>query len=248
MSLADEHRMSGVWALNALDDAESTAFEQHLRECASCAVEAAELRETAARLGEATEFAAPPELRARVLAAAARTRQLPPEAKASVMLPERRWFKRLGVLAAAASVLGAVALGTLAVHHNNETAREVEALREVAAEYDELAALVSSPGAATVSRSAEHGGTGTVVHAPGHHKIVFLAGGLPALPSDRSYQLWIVTDDGPRSAGVLPTGDKPPPVVVEALAGTEKLALTVEPSGGSQGPTTVPVVVLPLTV
>ncbi|MDT7788736.1 MAG: hypothetical protein QOF58_7155, partial [Pseudonocardiales bacterium] len=47
--------------------------------------------------------------------------------------------------------------------------------------------------------------------------------------------------------GVLPTGDKQPPMVMEALAGTEKLALTVEPRGGSKGPTTAPLVVLPLT-
>ncbi|KJK43658.1 hypothetical protein UK23_32275 [Lentzea aerocolonigenes] len=253
MSLIELHQLSGAWAMNALDDNENKAFEQHLRECESCAAEAAELRETAARLGAVTEHAPPPALRARVLAVAAQTRQLPPatppsETRASAVLAERRWLKRLGVLAAAASVLAAVALGTQAVRSNNELSREVDALRQVTAEYNQLAALMSSPGATTVSRSVEHGGTGMAVYAPSQNKVLFLAGGLPQLPADRSYQLWVVAADGPQSAGVLPTGGKLPPMVMEALAGTEKLALTVEPRGGSKGPTTAPLVVLPLAV
>jgi anti-sigma-K factor RskA len=252
MSLTELHRLSGAWALNALDTEEGAVFEQHLRECESCAIEAAELRETAARLGQVVEHAPPAALRARVLAAAAQTRQLPPEtphsaARTPVVLAERRWLKRLGVLAAAASVLGAVAVGTQAVRSNNELSREVGALRQVTAEYNQLAALMSSPGARTVSRSVEHGGTGMAVYAPSQNKVLFLAGGLPQLSQEQSYQLWVVAADGPHSAGVLPAGDKLPPVVMEALAGTEKLAVTVEPRGGSKGPTTAPLVVLPLT-
>ena len=252
MSLVELHRLSGAWAMNALDDNESAVFEQHLRECESCAAEAAELRETAARLGAVAEYAPPPALRARVLAAAAQTRQLPPETvvahvAAPVVLAERRWLKRFGVLAAAASVLGAVALGTQAVRSNNELSREVAALRQVTAEYNQMAALMSSPGARTVSRSMEHGGTGMAVYAPSHNKVLFLAGGLPELPSDRSYQLWMVAADGPHSAGVLPAGDKLPPMMMDALEGTETLALTVEPRGGSKGPTTAPLVVFPLS-
>ncbi|MDT7788953.1 MAG: hypothetical protein QOF58_7372, partial [Pseudonocardiales bacterium] len=220
MSLTELHRLSGAWALNALDAEEGALFEQHLGECESCAIEAAELRETAARLGHIAEHAPPAALRARVLAAAAQTRQLPPETpqpttNVPVVPAERRWLKRLGVLAAAASVLVAVALGTQAVRSDNELSREVAALRQVTAEYNQLAALMSSPGARTVSRSAEHGGTGMAVYAPSQNKVLFLAGGLPELSSDRSYQLWIVAADGPHSAGVLPTGDKLPPMVME---------------------------------
>ncbi|MEU0879491.1 anti-sigma factor [Lentzea sp. NPDC005914] len=252
MSLTELHRLSGVWALNALDDEEAAAFEQHLQECESCAAEAGELRETAARLGQIAEHAPPAALRARVLAAAAHTRQSPPETtreetRRPAVLAERRWFKRIGALAAAASVLGAVALGTQAVRNNNELSHEVDALRQVTAEYNQLAALMSSPGARTVSRSVEHGGSGMAVYAPSQNKVLFLAGGLPELSSDWSYQLWMVAADGPHSAGVLPTGDKLPPMVMDALAGTEKLALTVEPRGGSKDPTTAPLVVLPLT-
>lgn len=247
MSPTELHRLSGAWALNALDEREGAVFEEHLKECESCAVEAAELRETAARLGHIAEHAPPAALRARVLAAAAQVRQLPPETPRPVVLAERRWPRRLGVLVAAASVLGAVVLGTQAVRSNNELSREVEALRQVTAEYNQLAALMSSPGARTVSRSVEHGGTGMAVYAPSHHKVLFLAGGLPELPPDSSYQLWMVAADGPHSAGVLPAGGKLPPMVMEALAGAEKLALTVEPRGGSKGPTTAPLVVLPLT-
>jgi anti-sigma-K factor RskA len=71
--------------------------------------------------------------------------------------------------------------------------------------------------------------------------MVFTSSDLPAAPSDRVYQVWVVTAKGPVSAGLLApdasgrttqmfqtAADIPPPVAV---------AVTLEPSGGVPAPT-----------
>jgi len=70
--------------------------------------------------------------------------------------------------------------------------------------------------------------------------IVFSGVRLPALSAGTTYQLWLLSDGAPVSAGVL-TPDAagrvtfvgPPPDVTRVITGT---ALTVEPTGGSPVP------------
>ncbi|MEV6237466.1 anti-sigma factor [Lentzea sp. NPDC051838] len=241
MTTADQHLMTGAWALNATDDGERTAFEEHLRECETCLTEAVEMRETAARLSMLVELTPPPHLRDRVLAAAATTRQDRPDSPRPVteLRPRRPWIRRAAVLVAAASVLGVVVAG---VQHNMRLSGEVEALQQVAARYEQLNSLISAPDAKTVSRKASNGGSGIAVFSAAQNKVLFLAADLPPLPPDRSYQLWVVDGVGPHPADVLTDGQ---PVVMDFVEGAEKLAVTVEPLGGSDLPTTGPVVSLP---
>jgi anti-sigma-K factor RskA len=69
---------------------------------------------------------------------------------------------------------------------------------------------------------------------------LFSAAGLPALPSDRTYQLWYIAEGKPTSAGTFdvgPRGDGR--VLVEAALppGGVVWAVTVEPAGGVPQPT-----------
>ncbi|HEY0641398.1 MAG TPA: anti-sigma factor, partial [Pseudonocardiaceae bacterium] len=77
---AEIHTLTGAYALDALSGTERAGFEHHLAECPACAAEVAELQATAAALGTAVAATPPPGLRAKVLAEARRTRQLPPAA------------------------------------------------------------------------------------------------------------------------------------------------------------------------
>lgn len=236
--------MTGAWALGAVDDGQNEIFEQHLRECESCAIEAAELRETTTRLSLLVEVAPPPHLRERVMVAAGATRQQPPETTVEQpgerLRPRRPWIRRAAVFVAAAGVLGAIGVG---VQSTFELSREVGELHQVVAQYQQFNALMSAPGAKTVSRSVPGGGSGVAVFSPADNKVMFLAAGLPALPPDRSYQLWMVDGSGPHSVGVLDGVDKP--MVMDLGAKLDKLAVTVEPRGGSARPTTDPIVALP---
>ena len=79
----DLHSLSGAYALDALEPgAERDRFTRHLSRCQSCAGEVRGFREVATAMAFAAAAEAPPGLRDRVLAAAARTRQVPPEVHA----------------------------------------------------------------------------------------------------------------------------------------------------------------------
>jgi anti-sigma-K factor RskA len=64
---------------------------------------------------------------------------------------------------------------------------------------------------------------------------------LPALAEDLTYQLWFIDAEGPVSGGVLdvPADGDLTQVAEGDLAGVTAIALSVEPSGGSEQPTRV---------
>jgi len=76
----DLHSLSGAYALDALESgSELDRFTRHLSRCQSCASEVRGFREVATAMAFAATAEAPAAMRERVMAAAARTRQLPPE-------------------------------------------------------------------------------------------------------------------------------------------------------------------------
>jgi anti-sigma-K factor RskA len=97
----DLHDLTAAYALDALDPAETEAYERHLSQCEECREQLAELNESAVALAfGAVAPAPPPRLRASILdaAAAERTNVVP--------LLRRRWVARgLAVAAAAAACI-----------------------------------------------------------------------------------------------------------------------------------------------
>lgn len=232
---ADVHTLTGAYAVNALSDTERSTFETHLARCESCAVEVAELTATATRLGAAVEFPPPPHLRARVLAAAAETRQLPPRtARVS------RRLRGTGGLLAAACLVVAVVL-TVEIRSTPDT----DALARISSEYSRFADFLSTPDVKLVSATGSNGATGTAVVSASRDELLFLSRDLPEPPSGRVYQLWLIDADGPRPAGVLPTSGSAP-LMAAGVSGAQKVAVTVEPPGGSAKPTTAPMMVIAL--
>ncbi|MBW4721535.1 anti-sigma factor [Saccharothrix obliqua] len=243
---AQAHTLIGAYVLDAVSDTERRAFEEHIAGCPSCARETAELLETTALLAGGTTAEPPAHLRDRVLAAAARTRQPPP--RTDDPPPRRnsggRW-PRVAIPVAAAGIAVAVTLGVQAVHTNDRLERDLQALEQVNSRNGQVARLLAAPDAKLVRGEVTGGGTGTVVASRMKGEVVFLADGLARLPEDRTYQMWLIGADGPRSAGLLASSEGPP-LLASGFTGTEAVGLTVEPRGGSPRPTTPTVVVLPL--
>lgn len=135
------------------------------------------------------------------------------------------------------AVLGAV--GALS------SARDVDAA---------IAAVLSSPDARIVSGATSAGGTATVVASQSGRTVVFTSTGLPELPPTSVYELWFIGSGGARPAGLVPPAPAPPsgmpgttaPLLASGLAGGDAVGITVEPAGGTQSPTTTPIVVLAL--
>src|SRR5271165_424884 len=109
----DMHSLSGAYALDALEaGAERDRFARHMSRCQSCASEVRGFREVATALAFAATAEPPPELRDRVLAAAARTRHLPPEVKTHARPRRTRpWVPWLSGVVATASIVVAVLFG-----------------------------------------------------------------------------------------------------------------------------------------
>jgi anti-sigma-K factor RskA len=238
------HLLTGAYAVDALTGAELDAFEAHLQRCTSCTEEVRGLRETAARLGMTTAMEPPPWMRQKVLAAASRTRQLPPPGGRLLGRDTPRPVKRLrrslprsaGVLAMAAAI---VVLAVLQVNTRHQLQQTQQGSRAVAA-------VLAAPDARLETSSTTVGGTVTAVISRQDHEAVITTADMPTQTDAKVYQVWVISASGARSVGLLPgssTGVSSPVLAADVQAG-DRLGITVEPAGGTSRPTTTPIVLL----
>jgi anti-sigma-K factor RskA len=244
----DLHSLSGAYALDALQaGAEQDRFVRHLSRCQSCASEVRGFREVATAMAFAAAAEPPAELRGRVLAAAARTRQVPPEVSTRARPRRSRarvpWVPWLSGVVATASIVVAVLFGFAQAHTKDE-------LNQVKAENQAISLLLSAPQAKLLTHEVTNGGVATVVLAADRHELAVVTNGLPALPSGKVYQLWLIGKPKIVSAGLLPPAKdgRTPAVLATGVVKGDTLGLTVEPAGGSAQPTTTPILALPLPV
>jgi anti-sigma-K factor RskA len=230
------HTLTGAYAVDALEPSERAEFERHLRDCASCRLEVAELSATAARLAEAAGAPLPEGLRDRVLSEVASVRQLSPLPAvvghpADLDVRRHSWFRQPLTAAAAALLVVAVGLGGLAA----VTQRRADEAETTAAQ---IAAVAADPDHVQRTVELSSGGTGTVLAADGI--AVFHAERLPGLPRGQAYQLWRISGQESHSAGVLGRGGALTGVV-KGVGPGDLIGVTIEPSTGSAAPTTDPI-------
>jgi hypothetical protein len=252
----EAHTLAGAYALDAITGSDRARFERHVARCQACARELGELREAAARLAQAVAADPPAEVIERAVAAATRTRQLPPAIGPArtrllprAVKPART--RRLGrpvsrrialglaavFLAAAAAIASQNAL--TAEHHVGADQTREHAIAEV----------LNAPDAVMLTARVTGGGTATVVMSHRDRALVFTTDGLPALPAGRCYQLWLMGPAGDRPVGVLPAPDHgmTSPVVAIGVATGDSVGLTVAPVGmAGHHPASAPILMLGL--
>jgi anti-sigma-K factor RskA len=248
------HALAAVYALDALDDgAEQRRFTRHLRHCQACAEEVRGFRDVAAALAFAAATEPPPELREQVMAAVARTRQLPPVTSRRRLpdwltwTPQSVWLPRLATATAAVAIAAVVALSVAL----SGTTQQLNSAR---AQGQAIAAVLAAPDVRTVTGPVSTGGTTTVLVSAGKRELVVSTSGLAALPTGKTYQLWLIGPSSTQATAVRPAGLLPPavsglatpPVLASGLVAGDKLGMTVEPAGGSNQPTTTPILLLSL--
>ncbi len=223
------------YALHALTDAELADVDRQLAAAPAdvAAAFAAELRavhETMAVVSAATAVEPPAPLRDRLLATVSddTVRQLPSKRG-------MRW--RTTILAAAAVLaIGLAAIGVgLAMRPPppTSTADQVFAASDVR----------------TVSGDIPGGGTATLVFSHQKDAGVLVMNNVPPPKPGTVYQMWLVGDSGPQSAGTMDAKSVAPSTtaVLPDLGTSKTLAFTVEPPGGSVAPTSPAFAELPLT-
>lgn len=238
-------------ALDGLEEADRLRLvqimEEHGDECGECQALTREYAEAAADLASSLEpRALPAGAEDRLVAA---LRRSPDDSAEIVQLgdrtqrrerlqarapsPARRW-----VAGAAAAALVAGAAGSLGYALGTRAAGDIEQLSA-----ERLVAFMSRPGTRVLSFPPEGGQRLAVAFRPGEQTAFLVASGLRSLPNDRVYQLWVQPEG---STGVEPSGTFVPDdgTVVSAARVPQRfqaLAVSVEPRGGSEQPTTEPI-------
>jgi anti-sigma-K factor RskA len=217
-----------AYVLGAVDPDEDRVVTAHLRSCDECAAAVERLSAGAQTLGAATPEEAPPQGFAERVMAQARGENVVP------IGPARTGRRSLApVLAVAAAVVVAAIAGGMLLWGPRDD-------REVAADV-----LRRTDGVALEGK----GGEARMVPEDGG--LLFAAEGLEDLPQGRTYQLWLI--DCPDDAGALgpcatislgtfePKDGTAVVDIDRGMGGAEQAAVTVEPEGGSQRPTSDPV-------
>jgi anti-sigma factor RsiW len=213
----DLHQLSALYALDALDGDERGRFEEHLDECERCRTELRGLRSAAGALAFAVAGPAPPaELRSRVLdAARAESHNVVP------LRPRRSFAVSVAAAVAVAATAAAVALGLWAASLDHSLSGERAALRILGDPQARHIPLTPVRGALVVAPSGE----------------AALAADLPAPPSGKVYEAWVIDTGGVRRAGTF-TGRRTTLTVRVRKGATVKV--TLEPAGGVDSPTSTP--------
>ncbi|GAA1601786.1 hypothetical protein GCM10009804_67930 [Kribbella hippodromi] len=238
MTDAEVHTLAGPYVLDALPVHERTRFEAHLKDCAFCRTEVDELREAAVKLATQVATPPPPHLKADVMAAIEHVRQLPPQVPEEDGPAQRRYSRR-SVLALAAAAVAAVTAGGVAIDQYRRRSEQTEANQRISA-------ILAQPDARTVHGAVSGGGQATVVTSAQANAAVVILKGLPKLPAQRTWQLWMIDKSQQAHSIGLATGDETQ-VVDGNVTGKATFGLTIEPSGGSPTPTLPAAALLPLT-
>ncbi len=236
-------------ALGQLQGDERAMLEKHLEGCAACRRELEQIRGDMALLALSAAGPAPPKRsRERLLKAIAKEPRTPKAATRPLGWTLVPW------LAAALFAVAAIfffqqsdRLSQRVAELQGESAQQqaqLERAREV------VATLTSTDAVRVtlVAAQAPPQPQGKAIYVRNRSSLVFIANNMPALPAQKSYELWLIPTSGaPIPAGVFKpdahgsaTVIQPPlPAGVEAKA----FAITIEPEQGSATPT-MPIVMM----
>lgn len=257
MSDGDVHSLVGAYALNALPEDEAAFFERHLAVCEDCSRELAELTATTASLGAAAAETPPAGLRDRVLAEALETPQEGPSRVASsTSTPTptptpapaaERWgegFRPVLATAAAVVAVAVLSLGTAVVMLADRTSD----LEAELAEAEEIMDVVTQPEMRVADLDSPPGTEARLLHGADGDRAALVLDGLEDVSDEEAYQLWVMHGETPTPDRVFrPNEDGRAIVSVDNdVDDADAVAVTVEPRGGSQEPTTEPFIVGPL--
>ncbi len=258
---------SADYALGGFEGEDLRAFEAYLKTASPQELETfSELASTAAMLPLALERKSPShrvkdELMQKI-ALSSRAREAVHERTASLAqksLPTRNWMP----LAIGASLAMVVVFSLFVVNLMNTINRQnerlivaeqekhqlntrlVELRDELTRKDEQLKVLAAKDLQMSMMKGMEVNpvGYGKIIWDPEHGTAILQVSNLPAVPSNKDYQLWVIKDKKPISAGVFSVHDTNAAFFrIENLAVTNPkeigaFAVTLEPKGGMPQPT-----------
>jgi len=210
------NELTAAYALDALDDDEAKAYEEHLAGCAICQDNLAALSGTMVQLAfAAPPVDPPPELRERILEAARAERE-----NVVPLRPRRSWRPSsrtavAAVVAIAACLVIGLGIWNISLSHQLDDARQ---------------ALSAVP---------LQGANGTVVVGDGNRGMLVVSN-LDEAPAGKTYQAWVIDGGTANPAGTFGGGGTIAVKLDHPVSSGSVVAVTVERAGGSEQPTSKP--------
>lgn len=223
------------YALGAVTTEEERAVKSHIKSCEECMREAEGFSGAAASLALAVDEAPVPAGFADAILAQVQSER--PEVSSA---PAVSWWYRWRIAVAGVAAVSVAATIVLA--------SALVALRGEVRQYESaVPPLVQGEG-----MTLEGAGGAVARMVPTEDGATFFASGLGEAPDRRTYQLWLMECEDPEDvATCVPTSvgtfDVAGGIAVletgSSLEGYDRAAVTVEPEGGSEAPTTTPVII-----
>ena len=238
--MKQDRDLAGAYALNALTAEERAAYERAIEGSEEARSEATELQDTAVILGLSAAPVNPPAaLRARLLTAIATTPQKLDVAPGPAANRARVRWSRVALAATSVAASIAVILGGIALATNLLSPKP-------SSQAEQMAELKLAPDMHQMQTELATGETVMLRWSPQLASSAVIVDGMDPAPSDKVYQLWYIDDDGARPAGILSIVDEGKSwyVLDGTMDANDKVGVTVEPMGGSDQPTSDPIVVL----
>jgi anti-sigma-K factor RskA len=221
-----------AYALDCLDDEEMAQVAQHLTACPGCRAELEAYEAVVDRMAlAAPEVAPPPGLKAQILGSLQTPRPVPVAAPRISFW--QRLVERFRGAAPAWGIAGLVLVALLAFTNLwwwRQSDPDAPFVTPGGMQVVAMAGTEAAPSAAGTLVISEDGEYGTLV-----------VDGLPALDGDHQYQLWLIRDGQRTSGGVFSVNPEGYGALwiasPEPLSSYPAFGITVEPAGGSPGPT-----------
>lgn len=232
--------LKDAYVLGALPEDERAAVEAYLASRPERQAEVEDLIGVASLLALAPpEQDAPADLRRRLMGVVTSESTRPRAARrhtAFSWLGRFTGLRNVALGAAALLVVGLFSWNVLLQGDVRDLRGEVEEAR--------------TAGEAQETREIELGGTWAEqgaraeVTALRDNRAILVVEDMPSLPDDRTGQVWVINDDVPEPSGLLdPSGNMAATAITTPLGEADTIAVTIEPAGGSDKPTTEPVLV-----
>ena len=226
--------LKDAYVLGALPEQERRELEEYLAAHPERQAEIDELGNVASLLAlSPPEQEPPPELRRSVMDVVEAEAQRPPARSRSWLAGVRELLsvRYLALGAAALLVIGLFSWNMLLQGQVQDLQGQVASLQD--SQESRMVALAGT-GAAQRARAE--------VILLEDHKAVLMAEDMPSVPENKTYQIWVIEGDDPQPSGLFePDGETVAAVVEKPLDEDDVIAITIEPDGGSQQPTTKPV-------
>ena len=248
----DIEELLPFYALGALTDEERKLVEAYLREHPEARHQIEEMDETVSVLPHSVAPVEPTRRTKEALMARVRTDERAHTPVTKLASPVRairleHIFQALSLGAALVAIIWALVLNTRLSQLQDQISLLGEALVAQSNSLEEINArlpLLPASAAETISLAGTElrpQARGQLIADPNKSSAVLVIAGLDQLEPGKTYQVWLIDGNGPRSAGLLSVDSNGQGILIVSSELTigqfDALGISVEPDGGSQQPT-----------